>query len=173
MLVLGSTSPLFILWALRGNSLIPDYYFIPFCATMVILPNAFLEIRIWTVKKLQEKRELVVGKAEDHRDHLLVYLFSMLLPFYAASICTWRGFITELVALGFIIFLFWHLNLHYLNILFAIRGYRIFTIYPPTDNNPFSGRDSQVLMTRRITVAPGDRLIVFRISDTVYFEGDE
>jgi len=28
LMVLSSVSPLFILWAIRGNSLIPDHYFI-------------------------------------------------------------------------------------------------------------------------------------------------
>ena len=42
LMVLSSVAPLFILWAIRGNSLIPDRWFIGFCALMVIVPNAFL-----------------------------------------------------------------------------------------------------------------------------------
>ena len=34
LMVLSSISPLFILWAIRGNSLIPDHYFVGFCALM-------------------------------------------------------------------------------------------------------------------------------------------
>jgi positive regulator of sigma E activity len=115
LMVLSSISPLFVLWAIRGNSLIPDKYFLSFCAAMVVLPNAFLGWRIKTAKKLQEKRELTVGSAEDHRAHLLVYLFAMLLPFYTAHLDSWRDLAAALAALGFIIFLFWHLNLHYMN----------------------------------------------------------
>lgn len=173
MMVLGSISPLFILWAIRGNSLIPDRYFLPFCAVMVVAPNAVLWLRVRTAKRLKEKREIVVGKAEDHRDHLLVYLFTMLLPLYAVDLGTWRDFAAELAALGFIIFLFWHLNLYYLNLLFAVWGYRIYTVYPPTDDNPITGKESQVLITRRVTVSPADRLVVYRLSDTVYLEMDE
>jgi hypothetical protein len=173
MMVLGSISPLFILWAIRGNSLIPDRYFLPFCAVMIVVPNAVLWLRMRTAKKLKEKREIVVGKAEDHRDHLLVYLFTMLLPFYAVDLGTWRDFAAELTALGFIIFLFWHLNLYYLNLLFAAWGYRIYTVYPPTDDNPITGKESQVLITRRVTISPADRLVVYRLSDTVYLEMDE
>jgi hypothetical protein len=119
------------------------------------------------------KRDIKVGKAEDHRDHMLVYLFSMLLPFYAVDLGTWRDFAGYLAALGFIFFLFWYLDLYYLNLLFAIFGYHIFTIYPPADGNPITGKNRQVLITHRMIVSPGDQLIVYRISDTVYLEMDE
>src|SRR6266545_4680654 len=73
LMVLSSISPLFILWAIRGNNLIADEYFLSFCALMVVAPNAFLWLRVKTAKNLQEKREISVGKADDHREHLLVY----------------------------------------------------------------------------------------------------
>lgn len=173
LMVLSSISPLFILWAIRGSSLIPDCYFLTFCAVIVVVPNAFLWFRIMTAKKLQERRELVIGSSEDHRDHLLVYLFAMLLPFYADNLATWRTFGAALAALGFIVFLFWHLNLHYMNLLFAALGYRVFTLYPPADGNPLSGRTAQILITRRVSVLAGDRVTAYRISDTVYFEVNE
>ncbi len=96
----------------------------------------------------------------------------MLLPFYEAATVTWRDFAAVLVALGFVIFLFWHLNLHYTNLMFAMRGYRVFTVYPPEDDNPLTGKTNQVLITRRVAVLPGDRLVAYRISDTVYLEID-
>src|SRR5690606_8129465 len=114
---------------------------------------------------LREKRELVVGKAEDHRDHLLVYLFSMLLPMYAADLSSVRNFASSILALLFISFLFWHLNLHYMNLLFAVKGYRVFTIYPPEDPNPFSGRVPVVLITKTAVVSSGERLTVYRLTD--------
>jgi len=172
-MVLSSVSPLFVLWALRGNSLIPDPYFLAFCTFMVVVPNGFLWLRANTAKKLRERRELAVGTAEDHREHLLVYLFAMLLPLYATDIGTWRDLAAVLAALGFIVFLFWHLNLHYMNLLFAFRGYRVFTLHPPADGNPLTGKASQVLITRRVNMSSGDQVFAYRLSDTVYFEGDE
>ncbi|WP_419611262.1 hypothetical protein, partial [Thiolapillus sp.] len=62
LMVLSSISPLFILWAIRGNSLIPDLWFVTFFAMMVILPNVFLWLRIRTAKKQADKRNLTVGK---------------------------------------------------------------------------------------------------------------
>jgi len=171
LMVLSSISPLFILWAIRGTELFPDTYFLPACGMMVLLPNAFLWWRLSTAKKLRESRELVVGRAEDRRDHLLVYLFAMLLPFYADSLATWRSFSAAMAALGFIVFLFFHLNLHYMNILFAAFGYRVFTLHPKPDENPLSGKQSYVLITQRTFLPPDESIVAFRISDNVYFEG--
>lgn len=173
MMVLSSISPLFILWAVRGNSLIPERWFLGFCAFMVIVPSLYLWRRIATAKKLKEVRSIVVGKAEDHRDHLLVYLFAMLLPFYGADLSEWRDLSAVLVALGFIVFLFWHLNLHYMNILFAAFGFHVFTIYPKTDDNPLSGKFSVVLITKRVAVPDGEEIEAYRLSNTVYFESGE
>jgi hypothetical protein len=109
IMVLGSISPLFILWAIRGtcqvptapcpslsatvqmqkeSCLVPNIYFVSVCCAFIVLPNAFLLLRRWTAHKHRDAREIVVGKAEDHRDHLLVYLFAMLLPFYASNLAT-------------------------------------------------------------------------------------
>ena len=64
----------------------------------------------------------------------------MLLPFYSEDIGTWRDLGATLAALAFIVFLFWHLNLHYMNLLFAVRGLRVFTVYPPADGNALTAR---------------------------------
>jgi len=170
LMVLSSISPLFILWAIRGNSLIPDGYFIGFCLALVVIPNAFLWLRIRTAKQMQEKRELTIGKVEDHREDILIYLFAMLLPFYSVDIISWRLLGATLAALAFIVFLFWHLNLHYMNLLFALLGYRVFAAYPPTDDNPLTGKTSYVIITRRVGLSPNERLITYRLSDTVYLE---
>jgi hypothetical protein len=170
MMVLSSTSPLFVLWAIRGSKLIPDRYLVSFCVLMVVVPYLYLWIRIKTARRLNLTRELVIGSAEDHRDHLLVYLFAMLLPFYPIDTGTFRDLAALVTALAFVVFLFWHLNLHYMNIMFAIRGYRVFTISPPSDDNPLSGKTTQVLVTRKIALLPGERVVAYRLSDTVYFE---
>ena len=173
LMVLSSISPLFIFWATRGIALIPACYLLGVCGFMIVAPNAFLWLRVRTAIRLKEQREIVIGAAEDHRDHLLVYLFAMLLPLYAMGIETWRDVATVLEALAFVVFLFWHLNLHYMNLLFAACGYRVFTIYPQSDTNPLSGRASQVLITRRVMLLPSDRFFAYRVSDTVYIEVDE
>jgi hypothetical protein len=173
LMVLSGLSPLFLLWAIRGSKIVPDRYLITGCALMVVLPNLFLWLKTRITLRQRVQKELMVGTAEDHRDHLLVYLFAMLLPFYSIDTNNWRDFAALLIAVGFVVFLFWHLNLHYMNIIFAIRGYRVFTIVPPADENPFSGRTSLVLITPRTMIRSGDRVIAYRLSDTVYFEAKE
>lgn len=173
MMVLSSFSPLFILWAIRGNSLIPNYWFLGICTVMVIAPSLYLWRRIIVAKKLRQRRPLIVGKAADHRDHLLVYLFAMLLPFYSADLSAWRDLAAALVALAFIVFLFWHLNLHYMNILFAVFGYHVFTVYPKMDDNPLSGKASLVLITKHVAVPNEKQIDAYRLSNTVYFESGE
>lgn len=172
LMVLSSVSPLFILWAIRGTSLIPDRYFISGCALMVAIPNAFLWLRLRTAQKQNDKRTIAVGAADDHRDHILVYLFAMLLPFYSEDISTWRDFAATLGALAFIVFLFWHLNLHYMNLVFALCGLRVFTVYPPADGNPLTAKTRHALITRRVSLASGEKVIAYRLSDTVYLEAE-
>ena len=170
LMVLSSFSPLFILWAIRGNHLIPDLYFIAFCVIMVLLPYGFLWLRICTAKRNNDKREVLVGTAEDHREHLLVYLFAMLLPLYAEDFGTWRELAATSFAFAFIVFLFWHLNLHYMNLAFAVFGYRVFTVYPPSDDNPLTGKSSCVVITRRVSLSPNEKITAYRLSDTVFLE---
>jgi hypothetical protein len=170
VLVLSSISPLFLIWAIRGSSVVPDLLFVSTCLALAVLPNLFLRYRITRAVQKKQQREMVVGAWDDHREHLLVYLFAMLLPFYAADPSDWREFASIGAALGFIVFLFWHLNLHYMNFFFAVFNYRVYTIHPPSTGNPFSGRTAWVLITGRTELADGATLTLYRLSDTVYFE---
>jgi hypothetical protein len=175
LMVLSSISPLFILWAIRGANVkgLPEECFLAFCALMIIVPNGFLWWRVKQVKKQKDKKEITAGTAEDHREHLLVYLFAMLLPFYSASMETLRDFSAHMAAIAFIVFLFWHLNMHYMNIFWAIRGYRVFTLSPVDDENPLSGKSSQVLITKRNHIVSGEKITAYRLSKTVFLEDEE
>lgn len=170
LMVLSSFSPLFGLWAVRGSNFIPDCVLIPLCVVMIVLPTGFLCLRIRTAKKEQDKRPLDLGKVDGSHTHILVYLFAILLPFYRQDVETWRDLGAMCLALVMIVFIFWRLNLHYINLVFALRGYRVFTIYPPADTNPYSGKTSYVLITQRVSVSEGTRLIAHRVSNTVYIE---
>lgn len=115
-------------------------------------------------------RSLTAGTSEDHRSHVLAYLFAILLPFYRQELESTRDLAAMGVALVFIVFLFWRLNLHYMNIIFVLFSYRIFTISSPQDGNPHTGREPFVLITRRRNVPPGEHIVAYRLSDTVYLE---
>lgn len=169
-MVLSSFSPLFILWAIRGTPLVSDWIFAPCCLAMIIIPNAVLFCRAWIAKKQRDSREVVVGSTEDHRAHILVYLFALLLPFYSEDMNTWRAFFATFGALAFVLFLFWHLNLHYMNILFSALGLNVFSIYPPPNGSSLSGKEKIILITRRRHLAENSRIIAYRLSNTVYWE---
>jgi len=51
-----------------------------------------------------------------------------------------------------------------------MKGYRIFTICPPEDDNSISGKIPQVLITKRAIVLNGDEIEAYRLSNTVYLE---
>ena len=170
LMVLSGLAPLFILWAIRGVAFIPDHLLIFLCSVIVIIPNVILIYRFAIAIKNRDEHIRYIGDTEDHRPYLLVYLLSMLLPFYRQSFDTLREVLALSAALALIIFLFWYLNLHYLNILLAIFNYRIFTVHPPHSNNPNSDSSSFILITKRRNLRRGQELIALRITDTVYME---
>lgn len=169
-MVLSSLSPLFVLWGVRGTSLFSDKVTALACVLLVILPNVFLFARYRVAKSQDHRNEITVKECQDNRSHLLVYLFAVLLPLYSEHLTTWRGFSAAVVALSFVIFIFWKLDLHYINIVFLLLGYRVFSIAPIRDDNPFSRQDNIVLITRRIGLAPLEQVAAYRLSNTVYLE---
>lgn len=170
LMVFSSISPLFILWAIRGTALIPDLYFVSGCAVMATIPTLALLFREALAKKHNDTRPLTVGRVEDSRAHILVYLFAMLLPFYRQNVDTWREFWALMAAIVFIVFLFWHLQFHYMNVIFALRRYRVLTIYPPESTNPYDSKDSFVLITRNRLLASGERVVAYRLTNGLYLE---
>jgi hypothetical protein len=173
MMVLSSMTPLFVLWAIRGVDIIPDKYFILICLGFILLPNVILYWRWKSASKQQDIKTLTIGKADDHRDHLLVYLFAMLIPLYDANLQGCRDFAATVTAFLFIVFLFWHLNLHYMNLIFALFGYRVFTIEPPKINDGISGKHNFVLLTKRSSLAQNEEIKALRLSNTVFLEPEE
>lgn len=114
--------------------------------------------------------EVVVGAIENRSVDVLVYLFAILLPFYREDITTDRDLVAMLVALAFIIFIFWRLDLYYINLLFTICRRQVFKISSPQDGNPLTGREPLILITYRHYLEPDERLFAYRVSETVLWE---
>ena len=169
-MVLSSLSPLFILWAIRGVDFIPDIWFVPICVLMIVAPNVLLFLRFHSAKQSGDKRTLTIGSSEDHRAHILIYLVATLLPLYLAQLETYRDLAAMIGALALIVFVFWYLRLHYMNLLFAVRRYRVYSIEPPFDSNPYTSREPFVLISSRRHLAEGESIEAYRLSDTVYWE---
>jgi hypothetical protein len=169
VMVLSSMAPLFVLWAVRGSGPVPDKYFIPSCLFFAVVPTLILWWRLKTARKVNDCQTKTIVHADDHRDHILVYLFAMLLPFYTVNLANGREFSATVLALLFILFLFWHLNMHYMNLLFALKGYRVFTI-TPDPNDGIGSRAPFVILTKRIALIEGEKIETYRLSDTVFIE---
>ena len=169
-MVMVSFAPLFLLVAIRGNDVVPDRWTWTVCALLIALPLAFLLARMWLVWASDARTEIVVGDAEDSRSHVLGYLFATMLPFYRSSIDEWRDLTALVVALGFILLLFWCLQWHYVNWLLLVLGYRVYTITPPPDPGGLGRRTPWVLITRRVRPLAGDRISAKRVSNTVFWE---
>jgi hypothetical protein len=103
---------------------------------------------------------------------LLVYLFAMLLPLYTANLANERELYAVAAAFVFIVVLFWHMNLHYMNIVFAALGYRVYTVEMAARKGvPGS---SVILLSKRTASPPaGSSIDGLRISDTVFVEKED
>jgi hypothetical protein len=56
-----------------------------------------------------------------------------------------------------------------MNLLFAIRGYRVFTVSRGA-NNEFDGQRAFVLLTKRTFLVEGEKIETYRLSDSVFIE---
>jgi len=91
-------------------------------------------------------------------------LFAVLIPLFDANVGRTRDSIATVVALAFVVFLFWHLELHYANLFFAVAGFRVFTIRSER------AEASIILLTKRTSVDQGAVIHALRLSDTLFLE---
>lgn len=170
LMALSTLAPLFVLMAIKGNSFFPEKYLLIACFLLVTIPIFSLRWRIHVAETQNDVRALSVGHAKNHSSQVLVYLFSILLPFYVEDIGSYRDLVAMVVALSIIVFLFYRLNLHYLNIWFVISRYNVFTVQSPEDGNPYTGREDFIIITKKKTLLSGERVNVLRISNGIYME---
>lgn len=128
ILVWSSLGPVFLLWAIRGVDALRDSVWIPLCLALFALPNIFLWLIFRRVRKNENTKTIDVERASDQREHLFTYLFAMLIPLFDVSLGGARDVAAMMLAMIFVMFLFWYLRLHYVNLIFAIWGYRIYTV---------------------------------------------
>ena len=144
LLIWSSLSPVFVLWALRGTTAISDKIFVPICLGLFAVPSIVLWL-LWRRNVATDNvRTVEVRVTQDPKDHLLTYLFAMLLPLWQGGLGTPRDLYATLFALVLVLFVFWHMGLHYMNVLFAFRGYRVYTVQA---GNAGEGDDNHRLLT--------------------------
>ena len=172
-LVLLSFAPLFLLLAIRGSKFLNEWWTWGICLTLIGVPLLMFLLRIWSVWRSNSVSTISVGSAEESNGHILAYLFATLLPFYRSSLEGWRDMVAIAVALVLIVGLFWHLRLHYVNVLLAIMHYQVFTVYPPQDASPYARQTPCMVLTKRRYLKSGDALETKRVSDTLYWDVGE
>jgi hypothetical protein len=56
------------------------------------------------------------------------------------------------------------------NPFILLGGYRVYKVYPPVDGNPYSGTKPFILITDRMYLKEGDRLLAYRLQNDIYLE---
>lgn len=163
MMLLSSMAPLFILVGARGmDKVISDKFLWIGIGCLIIIPHIILKLRINRAKKSNDTYIIDVSEAQSNKEYLFTYLFTVLLPLYSVSITNNREFTAMLFAICFVIFVLWNMNLHFINFIFALQGFRVYTI---------ESFNSSILLTKRLRI-PSDlkELKVYRLSNSVYIE---
>jgi len=174
---LGSLAPLFIVLLIKGEPKVDGkpivsafgYYMV--VAALAILPIAAIAFRWRQARASHDHSVIRVARPTDSKDHLLVYLLTVLTPLYSASFGTARDWYASLFILVVIIFLFLHFDLYHMNLLFALRGYRTFVVQGHGDS-PLDCRKPVIVLSKRTYLTEMD-LHCVRLSNTVFIEREE
>lgn len=169
ILVWSSLSPVFLLWAIRGTKAVDETYFTLVCLVLFLAPTILLWA-FWSRSKARNTvRTVKVIKAEDPKDHILTYLFAMLIPLFQSNIDDKRQLAVAIVALCMITFLFWHMRLHYMNFVFALLGYSIFTVKVDAGVDARGPKPAHtwVIISRRSAISDGEALTGYRLGGLV------
>lgn len=163
MMLLSSMAPLFLLVGIRGmDDVVDDKHLWIAVILLLIIPFFIVKLRIHFAVKSNDVFVLDVSETKNNKEYLFTYLFTVLLPLYSVTISDNREFGAIIFAICLVIFVLWNMNLHFVNILFAIQGYRVFTI---------ESFDSAILLTTRSTIPKNiNELKVHRLSNTVFIE---
>ena len=167
-MILASLSPVFIVWAIVGMDKIEDSVFVPICILLAAVPHYFIIRRIKIALKTASEKEITIEDAKDSREQLLTYFMPLVLPIMAVSFSSWRGFYATLFLFAIMAFASWHLRVFYVNVFFAIFGYRIFRITQP-ESKLSHGIDERMLITKHIQLDKGAKLCVVNLGGNVYY----
>lgn len=176
VLVWSSLSPVFLLWSIRGVDAVDDAVWIPTCLVLFVLPTAILYWVFSRARKSENVKTIDVVSARDQREHLLTYLFAMLIPLFDVNLGGVRDIVAVAFALAFVMFLFWHMRLHYMNLIFAIWGYRIYTVEAKIGTKERDREQPRLVtfavISRRHYLPEGSALTGYRLGGNVIVDKD-
>lgn len=160
MMAVSSLSPLFLLIAAKGSKLITDIILFPICLTLIAFPTFFLALRFYISTKNEDRAVLDVKLVENSRDHLLIYLFAVLVPLFQAELDSVRSVFLLISVFSLVLFLFVHLRLYYANVFFAALGYKVYTL---TLND-----GSRVALLSKKEKIDASKITTYRITNFLY-----
>ena len=169
MMLLSSMAPLFLLVGIRGvqiksgeTLLISSKQTWVVIACLIIIPYLILKIRIYFSRKSSDVYPLNVQHSTLNKEYLFTYLFTVLLPLYSVNISSIDELYAVVCAITIVVFVLWNLNMHFINMFFALSGYRVFTL---------PGQNGAILLSTRQSI-PQDlsEIIAHRISNSVFIE---
>jgi hypothetical protein len=163
MMLLSSLAPLFILIGIRGMDKLINYNLLWIIIGLIlIIPFTILLLRIQAAKKSDDKFNVNVQQSKLNKEYLFTYLFTVLLPLYSVTVTSEKELIAIFFAILFVIFVLWNLNLHFINIFFAAKGYKVYTL---------PNQDSAILLSIRNNI-PEDIISItaHRLSNSVFIE---
>lgn len=165
MLVLACMAPLFILMAIRGIAIVPWEFYCPIFLALAAVPNFYLIMRMWAAVKANDRKLISISRYTDNREHLITYIFALLLPLFQTSVSTLSDLYAGLCALIFVVYIFGHMELYYMNLFFSLAGYRVFTIH---SSGGFSA--DHVLITKKKSLNNVGNLTPIRVTDFLLFD---
>ena len=168
MLVLACMAPLFILMAIRGVGIVPWEIYFPAFIGLALIPNFILMARIIIAVKNNDRKMIRVTNSTDNLEQLITYIFAMLLPLFQSSVSTEQDLYAALCALLFVVYIFGHMELYYMNFFFALAGYRILFVRPDSASGNLSV--SHVLITKKKSIPDTRDINPILITDFLLFD---
>lgn len=168
-LVLWALSPVFFIWAIRGSAVVNQMWLCGLAATTILLPAMIFWWRLRQAKSSSsggDIEELTVKRLTDRREHLLSYLFPLVMSSWEFDFKSPRELIACLCVMLFTGIAFWHLQLTYVNLWFAITGFRSVQVERNSStNHPLR---PVILLTRCTRLSEGDTVDAYRVTNSLY-----
>lgn len=168
--VIASFTPLFLLLGVKGNLYLSDEALWWSLAALILIPNALLLVRWLIVRNGDQVIELQIEDCSDNRDSLVIYLLAVLLALYGVTPENGREWIAYGLTIFFVILLFWMANLHHLNVVFNLAGYRTYTVTLKVNGARGGHTGKGVLLTKRLQPPANRAMQCYRLSHDVFIE---
>jgi hypothetical protein len=142
-LVASVISPVFLIWALKGNAVVSNRNFVISCLVLFALPNFYLGLLVMIAKRKNIRRTLVVQGLRDRREDVVATLLAILLPFFTSDLDSWQNILVAAVTVGIVCLLLLHARMYYFNPILALLGAHCYEMTDGTDDGS-DGSDGEI-----------------------------